>query len=139
MKTNIYKLAEHRDIKAQVFTDLIATSLYEKRFGPYFVQPVVAGLEDKGDGVFEPVIATYDSIGCKEQSYFAVGGTSSDLLYGVCETFFKDDMEPEDLFETVSQCLLAAMDRDCLAGWGATVYILTPTEVIVKNIKTRQD
>lgn len=44
MKTNTYKLDEHRDINATVFADLIATTLYEKRFGPYFLQPVVAGL-----------------------------------------------------------------------------------------------
>ena len=48
-------------------------------------------------------------------------------------------MNPDELFECVSQSLLAAMDRDILSGWGATVYILTPSEVIVKEIKTRQD
>ena len=32
MKTNMYKLTEKRDIKASVYTDLVATSLYEKRF-----------------------------------------------------------------------------------------------------------
>jgi len=31
MKTNMYSLTEKRDIKASVFTDLVATSLYEKR------------------------------------------------------------------------------------------------------------
>ena len=48
-------------------------------------------------------------------------------------------MDKDELFEAVSQSLLAAMDRDSLAGWGADVYILTPTEIIVKSIKTRQD
>jgi len=55
---------------------------------------------------------------------FVVAGTSSEELYGVCEALFRPAMEPEDLFETVSQCLLAAVDRDCLAGWGATVHIM---------------
>jgi len=32
--------------------------------------------------------------------------------------------EPEDLFETVSQSLMNAVDRDALSGWGAIVYIL---------------
>ena len=32
--------------------------------------------------------------------------------------------EPDDLFETLSQALLAAVDRDCLAGWGAVVHIM---------------
>jgi 20S proteasome subunit beta 3 len=48
-------------------------------------------------------------------------------------------MDKDELFEVVSQSLLAAMDRDSYSGWGATVYILTPDELIVKNIKTRQD
>ena len=48
-------------------------------------------------------------------------------------------MNPDELFEVVSQSLLAAMDRDAMSGWGGTVYILTPTELIVKTIKTRQD
>ena len=48
-------------------------------------------------------------------------------------------MNPDELFEAVSQSLLAALERDSLAGWGATVYILTPDELVVKNIKTRQD
>ena len=46
-------------MKPTTFANLVAHSLYEKRFGPYFVAPIVAGLQD---GV--PVIATYDSIGC---------------------------------------------------------------------------
>ena len=32
--------------------------------------------------------------------------------------------EPEDLFETVSQCLLSGVDRDALSGWGAIVHIM---------------
>lgn len=60
-------------------------------------------------------------------------------MYGVCETYYKEDMNPDELFEVVSQSLLAAIDRDAYSGWGATVYILTPDELIVKNIKTRQD
>ena len=63
MKTNMYGLVEKRDIKATTFTNLVATSLYEKRFGPFFVVPVVAGLDEKEDGSFEPVIASYDYIG----------------------------------------------------------------------------
>ena len=139
-KINLYKLEEHNDgPSATTFSNLIATSLYEKRFGAYFIQPIVAGLDENKDGTFEPVIATYDNIGTLETSYFACGGTAAELLYGPAEAFYKENMNPDELFECVSQCLLAAMDRDILSGWGASVYILTPTEIIVKDIKTRQD
>ena len=48
-------------------------------------------------------------------------------------------MEKEDLFETISQCLLAAVDRDCLSGWGGHVVIITPDEIISRKLKGRQD
>ena len=32
--------------------------------------------------------------------------------------------EPDDLFETASQALLNAVDRDAVSGWGAVVHIM---------------
>ena len=32
--------------------------------------------------------------------------------------------EPDDLFETISQALLNAVDRDAISGWGAVVHIM---------------
>ena len=31
---------------------------------------------------------------------------------------------PEELFETLSQCLLSGVDRDALSGWGAIVHVV---------------
>lgn len=46
---------------------------------------------------------------------------------------------PEELFEVVSQCLLAAVDRDALSGWGAEVHIVTPEGTHTRTLKCRQD
>ena len=82
----------------------------------------------------------YDSIGCRdEHGQFQVAGTGAQLLYGCCEAFYKPDMEAEELFETISNCLLSALDRDSLSGWGAYVYLLKPDELVVRALKTRQD
>lgn len=70
---------------------------------------------------------------------FLVGGTSSEQLYGVCESMYRPNMSPDDLFQTISQCLLAAVDRDCLAGWGAIVHIITPEGVTTRQLKSRVD
>ena len=43
---------------------------------------------------------------------------------GVCESFYRPNLEPDELFETLSQCLLSGVDRDALAGWGAVVYVM---------------
>lgn len=110
------------------------------RFGPYFVSPIVAGLDKISDTEYRPVVCTYDSIGYREHNgQFEVAGTGAELMYGVCETFYKPDLEPEQLFEVISNSLLSALDRDSLSGWGAKVYILTPTELTVRSLKVRQD
>ena len=110
------------------------------RFGPYFVAPVIAGLDKISDTEYAPVICTYDSIGYNEHSNIVeVAGTGADFLLGVAETFWKPDMDAKTLEEVISNCILSALDRDSLSGWGAYVYVLTPEGTTVKALKTRMD
>lgn len=46
---------------------------------------------------------------------------------------------PDELFETISQSLLNAVDRDALSGWGAHVYIIEKDKVTKRLLKGRQD
>jgi 20S proteasome subunit beta 3 len=70
------------------------------RFGPWFVEPVVAGLDADGT----PFITAMDLVGAEVfTTDFVVAGTCSENLYGMCESLYRPDLEPEDLFEVVSQ------------------------------------
>ncbi len=46
---------------------------------------------------------------------------------------------PDELFETLSQALLSAVDRDALSGWGAVVTIVTPEGAVTRTLKGRMD
>uniref|UniRef100_A0A0B7KKH7 Proteasome subunit beta n=4 Tax=Clonostachys TaxID=110564 RepID=A0A0B7KKH7_BIOOC len=136
-KTNMYRLREERPIAPRTMANLVSSSLYERRFGPYFVSPVVAGLDPKTS---KPFICGFDSIGCIDFAKdFIVSGTASDQLFGICEGLWEADLEPDDLFETISQALLNAVDRDALSGWGAHVYIIEKDKVTKRLLKGRQD
>ena len=43
-------------------------------------------------------------------------------LYGTSmrETLYRPGFGPDESFETISQALLAAVDRDALSGWGCS-------------------
>jgi len=139
-RMKMYELREERKIKASVFSNLVSTMLYESRFGPWFIEPVVCGLETKDGKENVPYLCAMDLIGAPVYTDdFVVSGTCSEQLYGVCEAMYKPDMAPDDLFETISQCLLAAVDRDCLAGWGAIVHVITADGVTVRQLKSRKD
>ncbi|KIV99156.1 proteasome subunit beta type-3 [Verruconis gallopava] len=136
-KVNMYRLREERNISPETFANLVSTSLYERRFGPWFVSPVVAGINGKTG---KPFICGFDSIGCIDFAKdFIVSGTASDQLYGMCEGLWEPGLGPEELFETVSQALLSAVDRDALSGWGAHVYIIEKDKVTKRLLKGRQD
>ncbi|RYP56186.1 hypothetical protein DL769_009952 [Monosporascus sp. CRB-8-3] len=136
-KVNMYRLREERGIAPSTFANLVSSSLYERRFGPWFVSPVVAGLEPRTN---KPFICGFDSIGCIDFAKdFIVSGTASEQLFGMCESLWEPDLGPEDLFETISQALLNAVDRDALSGWGAHVYIIEKDKVTKRLLKGRQD
>ncbi len=152
---------------------------------PYFVSPVVAGLDPKTGA---PFICGFDSIGCIDFAKdFIVSGTASEQLFGMCESLWEPDLVrpcflslslslpralpllpglacwfiqiyntcgtnlkliksprvekqgPDDLFETISQALLSAVDRDALSGWGAHVYVIEKNKVTKRLLKGRQD
>ncbi|XP_033335890.1 proteasome subunit beta type-3 isoform X2 [Megalopta genalis] len=134
---NLYELKENRKIQPKTFAAMISNLLYERRFAPYFVEPIVAGLDPV---TFEPYICNMDLIGCIcRPGDFVVGGTCTEQLYGMCESLYEPNLEPDDLFETISQALVNACDRDAISGWGAVVYVIEKDKVTTRVVKTRMD
>lgn len=131
-----YALREERAMAPRTFGHLVSHILYEKRFAPYFIEPVVAGLAADGT----PFITATDLIGAAVTTDdFVVAGTCSENLYGMCESLYRKDMSPDELFEVASQALLSAVDRDAVSGWGAQVKIITLDGVTTRELKARMD
>ena len=48
-----------------------------------------------------------DLIGCPNvPEDFVVAGTCAEQLFGMCEALWEPNLEPDDLFETISQALM---------------------------------
>lgn len=134
---NLLQLREEKPIDPPKFMNLVKSTLYQKRFGPYFIQPVIAGLLPETN---EPYLATSDSIGAFAfPKDFAVAGTCEESLYGICESIWRPNMNPDELFQCTAKALISAVERDSISGWGGIVYIITKDKVIIKEIKTRMD
>lgn len=81
------KESQEHQLRSQGFLRGVASLC---RFGPYFVSPVIAGLDDKTN---EPFICGMDTIGAIETAKdFMVAGTAPDSLYGMCESMWQPDM-----------------------------------------------
>ncbi|KAI6172154.1 Proteasome subunit beta [Aphelenchoides besseyi] len=134
---SLYELRENRKLSPKVAATLVSNLLYKHRFGYYFINPLIAGLDPI---TFKPFIADTDIIGTitNPRDFVAVGNASEYAL-GVCEGFWRENMGPEELFEATAQSLLAAIDRDGSSGHGALIYTITKDKVNVKTIKARMD
>uniref|UniRef100_A0A672FEM1 Proteasome subunit beta n=1 Tax=Salarias fasciatus TaxID=181472 RepID=A0A672FEM1_SALFA len=117
-RLNLYELKEGRQIKPKTFMSMVSNLLYERRwvvythththshthththtflttcslcrFGPYYIEPVIAGLDPK---TMEPFICSLDLIGCPMVTEdFVVSGTCSEQMYGMCESLWEPDL-----------------------------------------------
>lgn len=101
------------------------------RFGPYYIEPVIAGLDPK---TFEPFICSLDLIGCPMVTEdFVVSGTCSEQMYGMCESLWEPDMvsvvETQVCFHTAPNCatLISDICRLCHRGQSLETHLLFST------------
>jgi 20S proteasome subunit beta 3 len=86
----------------------------------------------------KPVLFEYDSIGTQSNSEkFAVGGTASENMYGMFETYYKPNMNPQEVEDVLAEVITSGADRDILSGYGAVVYVLTKDGIKVSHLKTK--
>jgi 20S proteasome subunit beta 3 len=68
------------------------TLIINDRFGPYFIEPVIAGISSPERGS-KPFIAGADLIGCLNFAKdFIVVGTASEELFGIAEGLWEPDL-----------------------------------------------
>lgn len=137
-RANLYELEEERVLEPSKTARLLSSMLYQRRFGPWFTGPLVAGLDSQTGA---PYICGFDSIGCIDHAAdFVVTGTATNQLYGMAESLYEPGLGPEDLFETCAQVLMGGVDRDPLGGYGGVVYVIEKSGKVTKRLlKMRQD
>jgi 20S proteasome subunit beta 3 len=57
---------------------------------------------------------------------------------GICEAYYKPDMEEEELSFKLHQIITSACDRDMRSGWGGIVYIVNKDGIKTEFLKTKQ-
>ena len=125
-------------ISAKSASTLLSHLLYTRRNGPYYVEPIVAGLEEVAEhhleGIncqvktyktYKPFLCAQDLIGAQSKSSaFVCSGAASKSLYGCAEALWRPNLKPEELLHICGRAFLSALERDCLSGYGAVLYLM---------------
>ena len=134
-KLELYRLRENKDMKVTTFVSLVSKTLFEHRFSPYYINPIVVGLEKDGT----PVISSFDSIGSgSTDENIASAGSAEKEVLGMLEAYYEEDMDKEKLEDILGKCVVYGVDRNIRAGWGAITYTLSDSGLDIKCLKVKQ-
>lgn len=139
---------EHTHLKT-MSTDAVAQMLsilmYNKRFFPYYVSNVLAGLDNEGKGV----VYSYDPIGHCERTTYRAGGSAGALLQPVLDNQigFKNmqleggipKVSKERAVAIATDTFISAAERDIYTGDAVLINIITKDGIEVKEVQLRKD
>lgn len=134
---------ENREISLNAIAQLLSTMMYGRRFFPYYVSNVLAGIyEGKG------YVYSYDPIGHCERHTYRAGGSSSALLQPILDNQvgLKNMQEKPDIPLTVDRAInlitdtfISAAERDIYTGDGIKIAIITENGVEERKVPLRKD
>ena len=77
----------------------------------------------------KPYLVTTDMLGAQSTSTsFVCSGVASRSLHGTAEALWRPNLEGEELVEVCGRAFVSALERDCLSGYGAVVYLIQGRE-----------
>jgi 20S proteasome subunit beta 3 len=98
------------------------------------------GDDDEDKPLYASYLCSMDCIGARSESpSFVCAGAAKHSLYGTCEALWRPGMDREELLSVCSKVFLSALERDCLSGYGAVVYLITPDGIEELDITGRTD
>lgn len=165
-------------VSVRSVASLTSHVLYHRKQSPYYVEPLVVGLEPDGwvDATsdtddnesskkksedsgqlhtqtrdlsssipakqrrYRPFLCSMDLLGARSESQsFVCAGTATESIFGTAEALWKPDLTPEQLLPICCKAFLSALERDCLSGYGAVVYMITPDGIVEHDVTGRND
>nr|QBH72801.1 proteasome subunit beta type [Aphelinus abdominalis] len=143
-RMQMYEHEHHKTMSTPAAAQMLSIMLYYKRFFPYYVSNILAGLDENGKGV----IYRYDPVGHCEKNTFVAGGSSGALLqplldnqigYQNQENIDKIPLTKEKALSIVKDVFISAAERDIYTGDGITIRIITKDGIVSEKFDLRKD
>lgn len=145
-RLKIYKYEHNRILNTPAASQLIANMLYFRRFFPYYISNVLAGLDADGQGI----VYSYDPIGHCERSKYRAGGSSAALLQPLLDNQIglknienpdenKKNISKEEALKVVKDVFISAAERDIYCGDAILIKIVTKEGIETLDFPLRKD
>ena len=122
-EAELYRLKRGYNMPIKAAATLMANVLNGRSFYPYWVQLIVAGVDDDGEHVY-----SLDAAGGSIPDDYITTGSGSPYVYGVLEDHYVKDLSLSDGIDLAIRALTAAMKRDAASGNGIDIASITMKE-----------
>jgi len=76
-----------------------------------------------------PYLCSTDMLGARStSSTFVCSGVASRSLHGTAEALWRPNLDAQELVQVCGKAFVSALERDCLSGYGAVVYLIQSRE-----------
>jgi len=122
-EAELYRLKRGTRMPVRAAATMLANILNGRSYYPYWVQLIVAGVDDDGFHVY-----SLDAAGGSIPDDYVTTGSGSPYVYGILEDYYQDSMTMNDAIDLAIRGLSAAMKRDSASGNGISVASITKKE-----------
>jgi len=143
-----YQFSHRKSMSANAVAQLLSTTLYHKRFFPYYTFNLCCGLDEEGRGA----IYSYDAIGSFERVGFGCQGSGKDLIQPVLDEQLKaghplalppqqwlSSLDLDVAVDLVKDAFVSAGERDIYTGDTVEMYIMTKDGVRREELQLKKD
>ena len=118
----LFSIENKRKISVKGAATLLSNILHGNKFYPFYVQLIIAGVDESGSSIFD-----LDPVGgTEEERKFFSTGSGSPMVLGVMEDSYKDGMSLEEGTKLAIRAVKAAIERDTASGGrGIDVFVIT--------------
>ncbi|KAJ4426671.1 proteasome subunit beta type-1 [Periplaneta americana] len=143
-RMQMYLHEHNKPMSTPAVAQMLATMLYYKRFFPYYVSNVLAGLDEEGKGC----VYSYDPIGHCELSTYKARGSAGALLQPLLDNQIgfqnMENVTPEPIkmdraMAILKDVFISAAERDIHTGDSILINIITKDGIKVEKFNLRRD
>jgi len=129
-RMQMYTHQHGKEMQTTAIGQMLATTLYNRRFFPYYTFNVVGGLDETGEGI----VYSYDAVGCFEKMKYTVSGSGQALIEPFLDNmvaYKNTDKKPatertlDETLELVKDIFSSAGERDIYTGDFVDIHVIT--------------
>lgn len=143
-RMQMYTHQHGKEMQTTAICQMLATTLYNRRFFPYYTFNVVGGLDETGEGI----VYSYDAVGCFEKMKYTVSGSGQALIEPFLDNmvaYKNTDKKPatertlDETLELVKDIFSSAGEWDIYTGDFVDIHIITKDGTKYEQFPLKKD